>query len=475
MKNGQLTLFNIDSQTDSKSEPTSATLVELSGSETGSINRHIYNVNSPQRLQYEVTINCIDDLIPEDHRVRIIWEIIKQLNLDNFFRDLKVLKGGDGRPATDPYLLLALWIYAIIEGISSARTLARYCKEHLPFIWLCGGVSVNYHTLSDFRNQEEKLDQLFVEIIASLIDEEIVSTEMWAQDGMRVRADAGKSSFRREKSLKECKSLAERRIKELKKEGKNNPMACSIREKAARERAAKEKIERTNKAINNLKELRKTINNGKISKKDKKKRTENARASTTDPEARTMKMPNGGFNPGYNFQFVSDTKTHIILGIDVINSGNDGGQLIRMVNQVQSDYSVLPDNWGIDGGYYKQKDIETLLSKGCLPIAPIPEHVKKKRKSAKKIDAGLPLPGCSEILDTWIERMETEEMKKMYRKRASTAECVNADARNRGLYKVQVRGKKKVKSMANIFGLAHNFMRLISLCKDGIGSKLCPT
>ena len=197
MKNQQLTLFEIGTKSEQKTlEPK---LVEVPQEGTDHSIRRLYRVNSPNRDQYEITIDCTDHLIPEDHQARVIWEIVNRLNLDNFFSEYKSFSGSDGRPPTDPYLLLALWVYAIIEGISSARTLARYCKEHLAFIWLCGGVNVNYHTLSDFRNKEEKLDELFVQIIASLSNEGIVSTEMCAQDGMRVRAAAGASSFLREK------------------------------------------------------------------------------------------------------------------------------------------------------------------------------------------------------------------------------------------------------------------------------------
>jgi len=471
MKNNQLTLFKIDT----KSEPREPEppLVEVPQMKTDHRIRHMYRINSPNRDQYEVTINCIDHLLPEDHQARVIWDIVNNFNMDNFFSEYKVFEGNDGRPATDPHLLLAIWIYAIIEGISSARTIARYCKEHIAFIWLCGGVNVNYHTLSDFRNKEEKLDKLFTDIIACLIKEKIVSTDMWAQDGMRVRAAAGQSSFRREKSLKECKKLAEMRVKELGKEAKNNPTACTLREKAARERAARERLERANNALEALKDIRKTIDSGNKGKKEKEKRVKEARASTTDSEARKIKMPNGGFNPAFNFQFVSDTHSQIVTGIDVINSSSDGGQMVSMSKKTQNAYGMLPDHWGADGGYYKKEDIEKLLSKGCIPIAPIPEHVRKKN-SQKQIDAGIPLPGNSKVLDNWIERMETEEMKEMYKKRASTAECVNADARNKGLYSLRVRGKNKARCTAFLFGLTHNIMRLISFSKQGIISSLCP-
>src|SRR5213079_2279465 len=124
-----------------------------------------------------------------------------------------------GHPATSPRLLLALWLYASSDGVGSARALERLCNSHDVYRWLCGGVSVNYHTLADFRvGCADLLDRLLAEHLAALAKANLVDLDALAQDGVRIRASAGAASFRREATLDRHLSTAQAVVDELKRE-----------------------------------------------------------------------------------------------------------------------------------------------------------------------------------------------------------------------------------------------------------------
>lgn len=107
----------------------------------------------PQRNQVEIRWASLDELLEPDHPSRRVRAFVCGLDLGRWLTTIKGVEGVAGRDATDPRLLVALWIYATIEGVGSARELERLCEKHLAYQWLCGGVSVNYHLLSDFRSR----------------------------------------------------------------------------------------------------------------------------------------------------------------------------------------------------------------------------------------------------------------------------------------------------------------------------------
>jgi transposase len=207
-------------------------------------------LNVPIRNQIEFTHSCLDDLIPEDHQVRNIWAYVEQMDLSIITSKILSTSGNPGRSATDPKILFCLWIYALTEGIGSARLINRYASEHLAFKWICGGVDVNYHTISDFRkNNAEEFDQLISMTIARLMERDLVTLNRTSQDGMRVRASAGSSSFRRKPKLKELLAIAKEQVEALRREIDEDPSACLNRQMAAKKRAAEERKERITQAI----------------------------------------------------------------------------------------------------------------------------------------------------------------------------------------------------------------------------------
>lgn len=401
----------------------------------------------PNRQQLELRPSDLDGLIAPDHPVRVVWEFVEGLDLSPLYANIRAVEGHAGRSPVDPAIHVALWLYATLEAIGSARALARLCGCHDAYRWICGGVSVNYHSLADFRvDHAELLDALLTQSAACLMAEELVDMKRVAQDGVRVRANAGAASFRRKKTLEQCLEEAAEQVEALREELDANPGATSRRQKAARERAAQERKERVAKALAHVPE---------VEAKKKAKDKEKARVSTTDPEARVMKMADGGFRPAYNGQFAVDTKTQVIVGVDVSNSGSDQDKMPPMVDQMEERYGKVPDEMLVDGGFASHDAIEKVSSggQGCTVFAPVPKPKNEKR------DPHVPLPNDSEEIAAWRSRMGTQEAKEIYKERASTVECVNAIARNRGLQRFLVRGSQKVKAVLLWFALAHNMMR----------------
>jgi transposase len=417
--------------------------------------RGVPRVKRPVRDQYEFREMCLDDLVPSDHPVRAVWTFVMAQDLSSLYDKIAAVEGEVGRDAIDPRILMALWLFATVEGVGSAREIERRTIRDNPFRWICGGVSINHTRLSQFRTgSTELLDDILTNSVAVLMQQELVKLKRVAQDGMRVRASAGKSSFRREQSLQELHEEAKQQVADLKTAADEQPSEAAARQKAARERAATEREARVAKALAALPKL--TAAREKRKKGDGK----TTRVSTTDPEARTMKMGNSGFNPAYNVQFATDTESGIIVGVDVNNEGSDAGLAVPMVEQIQERHAMIPDELLLDGGYVIVKDTITLTQMGIVVYMPVKEEEKKR---AKGIDPFLPIPADTPEVAAWRRRMGLPESKEIYKERASTAEWVNAQARNRGLQQFRVRGLQKVKDVVMWFAIVHNFIRGLTL------------
>lgn len=390
----------------------------------------------------------LEGLLPEDHRARSVWAYVEGLDLTPLYQQIHAVEGEAGRPATDPKLLLALWLYATLEGVGSARALDRLCTAHVAYQWLCGGVPMNYHTLADFRTaQGAVLDTLLTQSVATLMAAGAVTLARVAQDGVRVRASAGAASFRRRPTLAQCLAEATAQVQALRAEVHADPGATTARQQAARDRAARERQARVAQALAQLPALE--------AKKKPEDRTK-ARVSTTDPEARVMKMADGGYRPAYNLQFATDTGAQVIVGVDATSVGSDHGQLVPMVDQLEARHGQAPAATLVDGGFASKEDIAAVSAR-TLVYAPV-----QKPKDPTR-DPHAPLPTDPPAVAAWRVRMGTPEAQALYKERAATAECVNAIARNRGLRQLGVRGLAKVRVIALWYAVAHNLMRAITL------------
>lgn len=407
-------------------------------------------------------IQCPDDLVVASHPVRMVMAVVEKLDLSRFHEPIKARQGQAGRDATDPQLVVALWLYACIRGIGSARELARRCEDSAAFRWLCGGVSVNHRLLSDFRtDHSEALDGLFTQVIASLVDKEIVHVSRVSQDGVRVRVGAGASSFRREERLEQLLQQARQHVEQLRDQVDSaEHAALSARQRAARKRAAADRLERLEQAIAQLPELKQKQAQAErragAGKQGQKVRHRHPRVSTTDAEARVMKMPNGGFNPAVNVQLATDTASRAIVGVEVSSAGTDSvGLSAPMRKQVEQRSGLKVKQQLVDGGYLRQDDIQQAHIQGVELFIP-PKGAKNPLNRGRELE---PKRGDTEAVLEWKQRMASEEGKEVYKQRASTSETVNADLRSyRGLSQFTVRGLNKIRCVALWCALAYNLM-----------------
>jgi hypothetical protein len=347
--------------------------------------------------------------------------------------------------------LVALWLYATSEGIGSARALARLCESHDIYRWLCGGVSMNYHGLADFRTAHpELLDRLLSENVASLSVAGVVDLDEVAQDGVRVRAAAGTRSFRRRKKLHKELKKARRLIEQLKREVSDDPQASSRRITAAKERAAREREARVKAALDKLAEIEaERARRGKTNKKQVEKQRE-PRASTTDPEARVMKMADGGFRPAYNCQVASAAGGEIVITVAAKTVGSDRGLIRPMLEQMKRRFGRWPKRYLVDGGFNKNADTEWAADNGIKIYGPPSRSKHQRDPYAPRADDK---PGVA----AWRARMNSPHGKSVYKRRAR-AECINARFRNWGLYQFTVRGVEKAKTVLRWFALTNNIL-----------------
>jgi transposase len=410
-------------------------------------------INRPERYQGEMHHESLDQRLELEHPARLVWSYVEGLDLSELVDQIKAVETLPGRNATDVRVIFALLLWAAIDGVASCREIDRLTEKHRAYEWLRGGVSLNYHMLSDFRGQHEKLlDRLLTESLACLMDEGLINLETTAQDGMKVRASAGTDSFRGKATLQEHLEKAEKRVEELKAQADDPNIGQ--RTKKARERAAREKVERVQSALKNQEKL--------AAAREARKAGDGApaRASTTDPEARKMQMPDGGFRPAFNVQFTTTTDSKIIVGADVLNQGNDAGQMQPMIEQIQERLGDVPSNHLVDGGYTTKNDIEETAKLGTTVLAPVKEEEQQK---AKGQDPFRPRKGDTPAFAAFRVRMGTEAAKELYKLRGETAEWVNACMRNRGMQQFLVRGLEKVRAVVLMSVLAHNLLRAEAL------------
>jgi transposase len=391
-----------------------------------------------------------------------VWTFVEGLDLAAFHARIRATEGHSGRPPIDPAILVSLWLYATLEGVGSARALDRLCDEHDAYRWIAGGVGVNYHTLADFRvTNADLLDELLVQSVAALLSTGEVSLARVAHDGVRVRASAGAGSYRGRRGLERALEDATAQVTGLRAELDDDPSATSRRVAAARVRATREREARVRAALEALPELEAAKARARArGRKDRP--VSEARVSTTDPEARVMRMGDGGYRPAYNGQLTTDVESGLVCGVAITNRGSDQGELGPAVERLERRFGHRPAEMLADGGYVSLAEIDDLAACGTALYAP-PAIGRPRRdpRSHGRPDS----PGVA----AWRERMTTNEGQLLYRLRAATAEWVNALARNRGLAQYRVRGLAKVRSVLLWYALAHNLDRTLAIRAGAAG------
>jgi transposase len=408
-------------------------------------------LREPRRDQIELRAVDIESLIGEDHPARLIWSYVEELDLGELESRIKARGDRPGHPATSPRLLLALWLYATSEGVGSARALERLCEFHDAYRWLCGGVSVNYHMLADFRvGCADLLDRLLSEHLAALAKAGLVDLETLAQDGVRIRASAGAASFRREATLDRHLALAETAVENLKREVDARSDASNQRARAAKERAARERSERVKAAQAALAEIKQQRKESE-GKRGNGKKPKEPRASTTDADARVMKMADGGFRPAYNVQVVSAAGEQIVVGLQVTNTGSDRGLMRPMLERQRICPGGSPKRYLVDGGFGSAEDIEWAHAEGIDVFCP-------PTQSKHGTDPYLPRRGDGPGVLAWRKRMASDVGKARYKSR-SVCECIHARWRNWDLRQLTVRGIEKIRAAVLWYALTNNILQ----------------
>lgn len=432
-------------------------------------------VMSPQRDQVELRAVDLESLLAADHPARTVWAFVQSMDLAPLYARIKSVGGRGGAPAIDPAILVALWLWATVDGVGSAREVDRLCERDDVYRWICGGVGVNYHSLADFRTAHEAwLDAQLTRSIASLLDRRLITLNVVAQDGLRVRAHAKASSFRRREKLAELHAQAQAQVDALKRELAEDAGASSRRKQAAVERAARERQQRLAAALATMDKLqRKPLPEPKTPKPSQRRgHSDNGpgdtgaaapkpepepRVSTTDADARVMKMADGGFRPAFNAQLAVDADTQLIAAVAVVNSGSDMGQMSPMHQDIQQRYATTPDHWLADGGFTKLQAIDELTARGTQPVLPPPSSRNPD------IDPLTPKASDTSAQAQWRSFMSSDFAKALYIRRAATVECANAQLRRRGLARLNVCGLLKARAVLLWHALAHNLMRMRSL------------
>jgi transposase len=409
-------------------------------------------LREPVRDQIELRAVDLDGLIGPDHPARVIWDYVQRLDLNSLEQAVRAREHTPGQAPASPRLLLALWLYATSEGVGSARALARLCESHDAYRWLCGGVSVNYHGLADFRTADsDLLDRLLTENIATLSAANVINLNEVVQDGVRVRASAGAASFRRKKTLHKELKKAQRRVAQLKQEVHDDPDASNRRIRAAGERAARETEARVKAALAKLAEIEaERERRAKTNKKQVAKQKE-PRASTTDPQARIMKMADGGYRPAYNCQLGTVANGQIVVAVEATAVGSDRGLMPSMLTQIERRHGRKPRRYLVDGGFNKNEDTEWAAGIGVNVYGPPIRSKHNTDPYAPRRDDG---PGVA----AWRRRMNSSHGKAVY-KRRTMGECINARFRQWNLRQFMVRGLLKVQKVLNLFALANNILQ----------------
>jgi transposase len=398
----------------------------------------------------------LDQLLATDHPVRLIDAFVANLDVSLLLEPIRAREGCPGAPVLDPRMLLAVWLFGTIEGITSARELDRRCRRDLPYLWLSGQTRPNYHTLADFFSENQAfLESTFEEHLEVLLEQGLITLAQVTVDGRKIPASASKESFHREPTLSRHRQEAQEHLSKLKGQRTREEQTSKARQKA-QERAARDRQQRLDAAVEMVQKRQQ-----ERALRDRKDAAapEEARASETDPDARKMKMSHGGFVPAYNTQTVTDAEHGLIVAVQVTEQASDNGLLGTLLEKVEEQTGQAPAAVLVDGGYASQTDIQKAESNGTKIYMP-PKTARAELKQGKnpyqrKRDD-------TKEIERWRVRMGTPEAQAIYQRRAPVAEGVHAQQSNRGWKRFRLRGLVKAGVEALWQALAHNLRVLMA-------------
>jgi len=309
----------------------------------------------------------VEQLLEPDHPARAIWDLVGQRDLHLFYDQIEAVEGQAGRPPHDPRLLISLWLYSYMQGINSAREIEGRCSYQPAYQWLTGMETVCAHSLSDFRTANAAaLKDLAIQVLAVLAGEGMVDLEQVTQDGTKIKAAAGADTFRRKSTVEKHVERARQHMENLSQQDSETLSQGAI---AARQRAAREKLQRMEQALKELEAQQQDCPEAE---------REQVRVSLTDPEARILKQGDGGFAPSYNVQFTTDAKQTVIVGVEVTQAGSDAEQLQPAMDRLQEQSGQSPRQAIVDGSYTSRSNIVDMDQAHIDLIGPPPDSRKQK-------------------------------------------------------------------------------------------------
>lgn len=402
----------------------------------------------------------LEGLLPSEHRARIVVSFVEQLDLSSLYEAIKAREGEPGRPPPDPAVLMALWLYATIEGVGSARQLDRLARSDLAYRWIAGGVPLNYHGLADFRVAHVAvLDRLLTESVTALIEAGVISLSEIAIDGTKVKANAGRGSFKTAAKLDRIEAAVERRLAELKAETESDPEASSRRKRAAAERAAREVKERAAKARAALAKMQSEKERRTKTHKDDEAKKAERTASLSDPQARYMRFPDGAVRPAYNAQLAATPKEGVIVAMEMTDRRNDAGLARPMTDDIVRRYGMAPGNLLVDTHYATSEDVDTLAEHagGAVTVYAPPPAERADVKPATLANRERQRRLEPDRVKEWRSRMASPAGQEVYRRR-KLIERINGHLKNHGFGFIPVRGLLKAKAVALWHALANNLL-----------------
>jgi hypothetical protein len=418
----------------------------------------------PHLTQVELRPMDLESLLLEDHRARLVWAWVERQKLNGMHAVIKVRQGGVGRSAIAPEILLGLWLQATPQGVGGARQLSRQVLEHDGYRWMSGGVQVAHHSLSVFRVAHAVVpDEVLGASLTALMSSGAVTLQCVAQDDVRVRARAAAAPLRRKASQHDNPEPARARVRELKEQIDADPAQDSRSRAMAQQRARREMQQRLQSVLDRLTEL-------EAIRRRSGGKAEEARASSTDADAGVTKMADGGYRPAYKTQYASGCDSQGIVGVEVSTSGSDMAQLTPVAEQIEQRLRSAPSKMLVDGGCPAHTQIDAVADKTEVYALVREARVNKDEQGQEVRQGKLELePDDSAAVVSWRQRMASDEAQDLYKRRAATADCVNAQARNRSLQRMPVQGLQMVRCVSVLLALAHNLMRTLAPAPQLLG------
>lgn len=310
------------------------------------------------RSKLVLTAIALEDVLPANHKARAIVALIERVDTQAFYTGIRTLEGKAGRSMRDPKTMIAVILYAYSEGVGSMREVSAL-TEHDPALMWITGLDVICHTeLSEFRREQKAgLDELFANLLTVLDQAEVINLDQVTVDGTRIRTVAGADTFRRSKTIERKLEQARELVRKL----ESGELQEGSRQR--RLRAQQELIERLEAGQRELDKIRQA----------KADSDEEARVSTTEPEARVMKTSQDGYISAYNTQLMTESSSKVIVNVEVTNVSSDGQHLEPMLEQVKERLGQLPQQVLADGAYISKDNLEKAAEWKVELVGPWPD------------------------------------------------------------------------------------------------------